>query len=609
LLREYVERRSEAAFAELVRRHVDLVYSAAVRMVHDTHLAEDVTQRVFIALVQNARPLTERSVLSGWLHRTTQNLAANAVRSEVRRHAREKEAATMNELLASEPGADWQQIAPHLDEALGDLSDSDRDAICLRYFERKSAREMAQILSTSEEAAQKRVNRAVERLRDFFSKRSITVGASLLVVVISEKAVQAAPVGLGVTISASGALAGTALAGSATAAAAKTLTMTTLQKLLIVTGIAAATVTGFLVQRQSQVRLRESNQFLRQQIAQLQKDNERLSGRISRSKIASALNLPAPPVRIAPAPAGSVPDFRSRDLIARMQFGERAPTLTWEQAESYLKENHRSAASLLAAFRATGDSKLLAEAAEKYPNDPQVAFTAAYQPGVSAADQRHWLDVFQQSAPENALPNYLSALNHFKAGQTDQAIKDLTSAAARQNLQDYSWDFIQNGEEAYRAAGYPEVEARVIPSMALVLPHLAELKQLNNAMIELATAYRQAGDDASAQAALQMNAALGQRLSGPGNPALITQLVGMTIEGLSLKEMDPNGPYGNGGQTVKDRLDEISQRKSTLTEFAKQLDGIYATISAPDWISYHDRWHAFGEDNAIKWLLNKYGQK
>src|SRR6266850_2732892 len=111
LLRDYTEHRSEAAFAEVVRRHLDFVYSAALRMLRDSHLAEDVTQAVFVALAQNARQLTDRPILSGWLHRTTQNLAAKTVRSDVRRRAREQEAVAMNEL--QEPAADWQQIAPH----------------------------------------------------------------------------------------------------------------------------------------------------------------------------------------------------------------------------------------------------------------------------------------------------------------------------------------------------------------------------------------------------------------------------------------------------------------------------------------------------------------
>src|SRR5437016_10111671 len=168
LLREYTGHRSEPAFAELVGRHVDFVYSAALRMVCDSHLAEDVTQSVFLALAKNAAQLTDRPVLSGWLHRTAQNIAAQTVRTDVRRRAREQEAAAMNEL--QQPDAVWEHIAPHLDAALGELSDPDRDALLLRYFEGKSAREMAQILGTSEETAQKRVSRAVERLREFFAK-------------------------------------------------------------------------------------------------------------------------------------------------------------------------------------------------------------------------------------------------------------------------------------------------------------------------------------------------------------------------------------------------------------------------------------------------------
>jgi RNA polymerase sigma factor (sigma-70 family) len=197
------------AFAELVRRHVHFVYSAALRMVCSSHLAEDVTQSVFLALAKNATQLTDRPVLSGWLHRTAQNIAAQTVRTDVRRRAREQEAAAMSELLTAEPDAVWEHIAPHLDAALGELSEPDRDALLLRYFERKSAREMAQTLGTSEDAAQKRVSRAVERLREFFAKRGVTIGASGLVVVISAHAIQSAPAGLAATISTAAALAGT----------------------------------------------------------------------------------------------------------------------------------------------------------------------------------------------------------------------------------------------------------------------------------------------------------------------------------------------------------------------------------------------------------------
>ena len=266
LLSDYAGQRTETAFAELVRRHVDFVYSAAVRMVRDAHLAEDVTQTVFVALAQNAQSLMDRPVLSSWLHRTAQNLAANVVRTDVRRRIREQEAATMNELIA--PDASWEHIAPQLDAALGELTEPDRDALLLRYFERKSAQEMAQILGISDEAAQKRVNRAVERLRDYFSKRNVTIGASGLVVVISTNAVQAAPVGLAATISAAAVLAGTAVHTSTLIAATKTIAMTALQKTLVTATLVAAVGAGIYEARQA-AQLREQNRTLQQQQAPL----------------------------------------------------------------------------------------------------------------------------------------------------------------------------------------------------------------------------------------------------------------------------------------------------------------------------------------------------
>ena len=237
LLRDYVEKRSEAAFAELARRHVDLVYSAALRMVCDPHLAEDVTQGAFVALAKSADRLTERRVLSGWLHRTAQNIAAQTVRTIERRRAREKEAAAMNELLANGTGANWDDIAPHLDAALGELPDGDRDVLMLRFFERKSAREIAELLGLGDEAAQKRVNRAVERLRERLAKRGITANASGLAVVIPANAVQVAPVGLVATLTSASVV--SAAAGTGTLTFLNLVAMTKLQLGIVSTLVVA----------------------------------------------------------------------------------------------------------------------------------------------------------------------------------------------------------------------------------------------------------------------------------------------------------------------------------------------------------------------------------
>jgi RNA polymerase sigma factor (sigma-70 family) len=201
LLEDYAEYDSEAAFSELVRRHLDFVYSTALRLVRDGSLAEDVCQKVFVALARSARQVSGYRFLSGWLHRTAWNLSANVIRSDVRRRAREQEAAVMNQLFADESEATWKSIAPHLDAALSGLSNSDRDAVLLRYFQQKSAHEMSQVLGISAEAAQKRVNRAVERLREGFNRSGVTIGASGLALLLAANAVQSAPTGFAAAIS------------------------------------------------------------------------------------------------------------------------------------------------------------------------------------------------------------------------------------------------------------------------------------------------------------------------------------------------------------------------------------------------------------------------
>src|SRR5580765_6373906 len=287
LLQAYAESRSEAAFDELVRRHVDFVYSAARRMVCDPHLAEDVTQGVFVALAKNAGQLINRPVLSGWLHRTAQNIAAQTVRTIERRRAREQEAAAMNELLSAEPEPSWEHIAPHLDAVLSELSDSDRDALFLRYFERKSARDMAATLGISDEAAQKRVNRAVERLRELFSQRGVTIGASALVIVISANAVQSAPATLAITIAAAGTFAGTAIPTTTTATATKAIAMTAIQKTTITAALAVAVGAGVYEANQAagaraQARTLQQQQApLADQIQQLQRERDDATNRLA----------------------------------------------------------------------------------------------------------------------------------------------------------------------------------------------------------------------------------------------------------------------------------------------------------------------------------------
>ena len=264
LLARYTRQNAEGAFAELVRRHLDLVHSAALRQVRSPQLAEEVAQSTFIKLARLAPQLAPDTILTAWLYQVTRREAIDVVRREARRQLREQIATEMNAMNATTD--DWTRIEPLLDEAVSALDDTDRTAVLLRYFENKSLREVGATLGTSDDAAQKRVSRAVERLREFFAKRGVTAGASGLVVVISANAVQAAPVGLAVTISTAAALAGTTVATTATATAIKTIAMTTLQKTLIAVTLAVLAGAGVYEGRQA-AQLREQNQSLQQQQA------------------------------------------------------------------------------------------------------------------------------------------------------------------------------------------------------------------------------------------------------------------------------------------------------------------------------------------------------
>jgi len=201
LLREYAETASEKAFTTLVERYVNLVYSTALRSVANTHAAEEITQAVFIILARKADKLPRHAVLSGWLYQTTRLTAANFLRGEIRRQRREQEAYMQS--LANEPGPDvWRQIAPLLDDALGKLGERERNAIVLRFFENRSLREVGLALGASEDAAKMRVNRALDKLRNFFTKRGVSSTTAMLAGVISANSVHAAPMGLAKTISA-----------------------------------------------------------------------------------------------------------------------------------------------------------------------------------------------------------------------------------------------------------------------------------------------------------------------------------------------------------------------------------------------------------------------
>ncbi len=271
LLRDYRQTRSDDAFAELVRRHLNLVYSAALRQVRSPQLAEEVAQSTFTDLARNAHRLAPDTILTAWLYQVSQRTAIDVVRRESRRQLRDQIATEMNRMNATD--ADWKHIEPLLDEAMLALDDTDRTALLLRYFENQSLREVGAALGTSDDAAQKRVTRAVEHLREFFAKRGVTVGAAGIVVVISTNAVQAAPAGLAVTIATAAGVVGTTLVATTTATVVKTFAMTTLQK-AVITAVAVAAIGAGIYQANQVSKLRRQIEVLDQQLSSTGSSND-----------------------------------------------------------------------------------------------------------------------------------------------------------------------------------------------------------------------------------------------------------------------------------------------------------------------------------------------
>jgi len=329
LLAAYAKTGSEPAFGELLERYIDLVYSAAVRLVgNDADLAKDVTQSVFIDLAGKAPHLPPDVMLGGWLHHHTVYVASTLMRGERRRQARERQAVEMN-AFPDHTKENLAQLAPVLDEAIDELGAEDRTAILLRFFEQRDFPSVGQALGSNEEAARKRVSRALEKLHFFLKHRGVSLSAAALGTVLASEAVTAAPAGLAAS------LVGTALTGAAGGGTAltvlKIMNMTTLKL-----GVASAIVVGGIVaplaiQHHSLANQREENQALRQQVgqmAELETENQRLSNLVAR--------------------AGSAPSATDDRLRELLRLRSEVGTLRSQanQLEGLRNENRRLQAAL-----------------------------------------------------------------------------------------------------------------------------------------------------------------------------------------------------------------------------------------------------------------------
>jgi RNA polymerase sigma factor (sigma-70 family) len=333
LLRRFVEEGSEAAFTELVRRHIDTVYSAALRRVGgDAHRAADVTQQVFIALARQAPQLVRHTVLSGWLHSATRNLSVNAIVAEQRRRAREVAAVALAG-ADHEPAPAWEQVRPVLDAAIDELPVADRSAIVLRFLERRPFAEIGSLLNLSADAARMRTERALEKLRAVLARQGITSTAAALGALVSAQAGGAAPSGLAASVTPA-ALAGTA---GASAVAATTF-IVSIKTIITAASIAAALGLGFYIGAANSVQqplppLPPTPEHV-QAIAALRRDNQSLKAEVDRLTAANAALTAAATARPAP-PAAPVPRAAAAAMAAPL------PALTRVNQQRAIMNNLR----------------------------------------------------------------------------------------------------------------------------------------------------------------------------------------------------------------------------------------------------------------------------
>jgi len=243
-LQHYVKTGSEEAFNGLVTRYGDMVYSACLRELRDPSLAEDAAQAVFIILAKKAKSIRRGIVLSGWLFRTAKYTSSNTLTVESRRKKHEKEASIMA-LAKPKTAEEWARVAPVLNEALMKLSEKNRNSILLRFFEGKSHAEVGTALGISKDAAERRVARAVEKLRKFFLKRGVALSGAFLATLLSANAVQAAPAGFAAGCGAAaigGTAAGAAVSGVSCAIAEKAMSVMLWAKVKLVTAVCLVTV-------------------------------------------------------------------------------------------------------------------------------------------------------------------------------------------------------------------------------------------------------------------------------------------------------------------------------------------------------------------------------
>lgn len=330
--------------------------------------------------------------------------------------------------------------------------------------------------------------------------------------------------------------------------------------------------------------------------------------------MASTSNAPAHSAR-RPARVASTdldPGLSSASASASASTNSTAqaddyPALSREEAEAALARCGTNAETLLAAAQVSSDRFFVRLAATNFPNDPAVQFAVASRK-IFPEQQREWLERFKVSAPENALAGYLSAADYMVRGEKDQALQEFAEAVKRPHFEDYWRNSAQAAEELLLAAGKSPLEAKQVGMQGVLLPELAQFKQLSRDLVDAQKTYAAGGDQASADKLMAMNYKFAQTLSnGEGSGLLINQLVGYAMERNILNQLDPNTISPSLGVAPAQRLAELQSERAAIKELTAQLPEQIMNLGPdnPLMLSYFDRMKLFGEKAALKWLHDR----
>jgi tetratricopeptide (TPR) repeat protein len=293
-------------------------------------------------------------------------------------------------------------------------------------------------------------------------------------------------------------------------------------------------------------------------------------------------------------------------LLQQLLNGSLTNKLSRKQLETYLRENKRNAASLLAAARISRDPAFLREALKSFPGDPRVLLDyLMFDKTITDAERRQAIDAFREASPDNALGNYLSALDHFTQGNEDEAVRDMWKSLDQGGMETYWLETMQDVEEAYREAGYSQAQASIAAFGETLLPELQQMMALSRHLRDLQAQYLQNGDSQSAQSIAEIGIRLGTQMQENQGYLVIGDLVGMNIERRVLEGLDPHDVLVVGNQTIGDRLADLNQRKQTIGDIQSVLE-LLRNLPESEVSAYVARVKLYGELEAIRWLHNKH---